>query len=488
MTDPRKRWTDAALAEASRLGATYADVRAVARTTQSLTSRNGAIADLREDSSVGIGVRVIADGAWGFAAIGGHSLDAAREAVQRAVATARAAAILQPQPVALPSMASSSGSWETPYERDPFSVPHAERQDLLLRADRGPQGRVVSTTASTQAIVIEQRFANSEGAEQTQRFLVCGGGFQATAAGNGDVQVRSAPASFGGQWRGGGWEVFEALALHDHYATTCQEAEALLDADPCPTETTDLILEGSQLALQIHESVGHPLEADRFFGWEDAYAGGSYLSERDIGTREVAAPAVSIHANSTEPGGLGTFGWDDDGVAASQWDLIRDGHLRGALGNRELNGRMNAPSLHAASRAAGWNRLPLVRMVNVSMAPGSGTLDDLIGSTERGIYMQTNRSWSIDDRRLGFQFGCEVGWEIRDGQLGRMLKNPSYAGVTPTFWRSCDAIAGPQAYELWGFLICGKGQPGQMMMLSHGTSPARFRGVAVGGAYVDEGP
>lgn len=486
MTDPRKRWTDAALAEASRLGATYADVRVVRTTTQSLTTRNGALADLREEASAGIGVRVLVDGAWGFAAIGALSLDAAREATQRAFATARAAALLQPTPVVLPPTPMTSGAWETPHVRDPFGVSLAERQDLLLRADQGTRGRVVSTTAGTQAIVIEQRFACTEGAEQDQRFLVCGGGFQATAAGHGDVQVRSAPASFGGQWRGGGWEVFEALALHEHYAVTCQEAEALLEAEPCPQGTFDVILEGSQLALQIHESVGHPLEADRFFGWEDAFAGGSYLQPSDIGVRQVAAPNVTIHANSTEPGGLGTFGWDDDGIAASRWDLIRDGRLEGALGNREINARLNAPSAHAASRAAGWNRLPLVRMVNVSMVAGAGTLDDLIASTERGIYMQTNRSWSIDDRRLGFQFGCEVGWEIRDGQRGRMLKNPTYAGVTPQFWSSCDAIAGPEAYELWGFLICGKGQPGQMMMLSHGTSPARFREVAVGGAYIDE--
>lgn len=484
MTERYRQLAADAVGAATRAGASYVDARVVERRDQDMRSRNGRLAACTDELSRGVGVRVIADGAWGFASVGSTERAAVEAAARRAVDIARAAAVVQPAPVERWPVEPAVGRWESPVQVDPFALSLSERRDALLAADAGVSGRIIGSAANARAIRIDQWFVSSEGAELEQRRTVCGGGAEVTASNGEVVQRRSAPASFDGQWGLGGWERFDALALRDQHGRIRDEARRLLDADDCPATTTELILEGSQLALQIHESIGHPLEADRFFGWEDAYAGGTYLDPDDIGTRDVAAPHVSVVANSTEPGGLGTFGWDDDGVPASQWDLIRDGRLTGVLGNRELAARLNNPSATGAHRAADWSRLPLVRMVNVSLEPGAGTLEDLVASTERGVLMETNRSWSIDDRRLNFQFGCELGWEIVDGERTRLLRNPTYGGETPSFWRSCDAIAGPEAYVLWGFLICGKGQPGQMMMLSHGCAPARFRGVRIGGGYV----
>ena len=258
------------------------------------------------------------------------------------------------------------------------------------------------------------------------------------------------------------------------------EAIELLTAPACPSGKRDLILNGDQLALQIHESAGHPTELDRALGHELNFAGFSFMTPDQRGTLRYGSPLVNIVADSVTPGAVGTFGFDDEGVPAQRWHLVKDGIFTGYLDSRETAAALGLPAGHGCMRASGWNRVPIVRMVNVSLAPGDSSLEEIIADTEDGVLMESNRSWSIDHLRLNFQFGTEVGWEIRGGKRGRLLKNCTYQGRTPEFWGACDRIAGPDEWKMWGVLNCGKGQPGQVMETGHGCAPARFRGVNIG--------
>jgi TldD protein len=247
-----------------------------------------------------------------------------------------------------------------------------------------------------------------------------------------------------------------------------------------PSTTTTLIIDSSQLALQVHESMGHPTELDRVLGDEAALAGTSWVSVADLGSLRYGSEIVNVTADATVPGSLGSFGWDDEGVEARRDHLIRDGVLTGFMSSRE-SAAVIGRSSNACMRADGWGCTPLVRMTTVSLEPGdAGTLEDLIADTDDGLYVETNHSWSIDDRRLNFQFACEIGWEVRDGKLGRMVKRPNYTGITPRFWGSCDAICSAEAWTVWGVDNCGKGEPMQAAHVAHGTAPARFRDVQVG--------
>jgi TldD protein len=323
-------------------------------------------------------------------------------------------------------------------------------------------------------------FANTDGAFTEQTIYETGGGMQATAVGNGEVQVRSYPTSFGRQQVTAGWEVALSWDLPGNAQRIASEAVALLTADPCPSEiTTNLILGGEQLALQVHESCGHPIELDRVFGTEAAYAGTSFLTTEKLDTFQYGSEIVNMTAESVRPFGLGTFGWDDEGVPAQSTPIVKDGLFVGYLMSRETASKIGRAS-NGCMRASGWNRIPIIRMTNVSLEAGTWDFDDLIADTDEGIYMETNRSWSIDDKRYNFQFGTEIGYEIKNGKLGRMLRNPTYTGITPEFWNNCDAICNQKHWKMYGTPNCGKGQPGQVAHTGHGTAPARFRNVRVG--------
>jgi TldD protein len=242
-----------------------------------------------------------------------------------------------------------------------------------------------------------------------------------------------------------------------------------------------VVLDGEQVALQVHESVGHALELDRVLGREASYAGTSFVQVPDLGSLRYGSEQMNVSADGTSPGGLGSFGWDDEGVAAHAFPLVSEGVLRGFLSSRETAAEIGLERSGGCMRAESFARQPIIRMTNVNLAPGdAGTLEDLIADTDSGVLLETNRSWSIDNRRLHFQFATEVAWEIRDGERGRMLRNPSYAGITPEFWGSLDAVCSDSEWRLWGLLNCGKGEPGQSMHVSHGAAPARFRDVQVG--------
>jgi TldD protein len=323
-------------------------------------------------------------------------------------------------------------------------------------------------------------FASTTGARIEQEIVEAGGGIEATAVNETEMQQRSYPNSFGGQAVTGGFEAVRLIDLAEHAQETAELAVALLDAPQCPSGEMDLILDSTQVALQIHESCGHPTELDRVFGTEASFAGTSFLTTDKLGSLRYASELVSIDADATAPGGLGTFGYDDEGVPAQNVPLIENGLLVGYLTSRETAPVIGRRSMGSA-RAWTWSHIPLIRMTNINLRPGNaGSLDDLIADTRDGIFMSINKSWSIDDRRLNFQFGDQAGWLIKNGRRTKLVKNPTYTGITPRFWGSCDAICSAPEWTLWGLPNCGKGEPMQVGHVGHGAAPARFRRVQVG--------
>jgi TldD protein len=478
------RW---AVDTAKAHGATYADVRVVDLRQRYLSTKNGRPAQVRESQSMGVGVRVVAQGAWGFAATDDLSRASIDRTAACAVEIARASATAKKHDVKLAKEPEIIDRWEAPCRIDPFSIPVSTCLELMLEVDaelRQVKG-VTLAEASMDFRRIEQLFLSTAGSEIGQVKTQTGAGFVATSFAGSEIQRRSYPNSFGGQYQTRGYELVGELDLLGNAPRIAEEAVALHKAEQCPTGVKDIILEGSQLALQVHESIGHPIELDRVLGTEANYAGMSFLTLEKLGSLKYASEIVNVVADATPAHGpgLGTFAYDDEGVPAQSTSIIKDGLFVGYLTSRETAAAIRQARSGGAMRAESWNRIPLIRMTNVSLLPGAGTLADLIADTDDGIYMETNRSWSIDDRRYNFQFGTEIGWEIRRGKKTRMLKNPSYGGMTTEFWNSCDAICGPEHWTLWGVPTCGKGQPMQAMGTGHGASPARFRKVQVGVAY-----
>ena len=463
-------------------GASYADVRVTDTTTQSLSVRNGVVEGVQGRTSVGFGVRVIADGAWGFASSSDLSAQSASRIGREAVAIARASARVAAPPVELAAVRAARATWSGLCAIDPFTVSTDDKLSVLLAADaamRAVKG-VALTTGSMEFLKGRKTFASTEGAYIEQDWCESSAGITAYAIDQGEVMSRSYPNSHGGAGFQGGWETIAALDLPAEAPRIAEQAVALLTAPVCPGETTTLILDATQLSLQVHESVGHPTELDRVLGDEAAFAGTSWVGAGDIGKLTYGSDIVNVTADATITGSLGSFGFDDEGVPAQREHLVRDGILTGFLSSRESAAATGRTS-SGAMRADGWNRIPLVRMTTVSLEPGSaGTLEDLIADTDHGVYMETNDSWSIDDKRLNFQFGCQIAWEIRKGKLGRMLRDPDYTGITPLFWGSCDAICSESEWSVHGLGNCGKGEPMQIAHVAHGAAPARFRNVQVG--------
>ncbi len=478
-----------ALETARVRGASYADVRVVDERQRALATKNGKVGHAADAESQGIGIRVIADGAWGFAATDSLAREAVERTAARAVAIARASARVKQYDIALAPEPAAQADWTSPYRIDPFRVAIEENLELLLKVD-GELLAVAGVTLSETNMQFrryEQWFYSTEGADIHQVKMTTGAGYAAYSFQDNDIQKRSYPNSFGGQYQNQGYELIAELQLVENARRIGEEAVALHRAEQCPQGVKTIVLDSSQLGLQIHESIGHPIELDRVLGMEANFAGTSFLTLEKLGTLRYGTELVNVVADATEQHGpgLGTFAYDDEGVAAQCTPIITHGRFTGYLSSRETAAMIHARRSGGTMRAEGWNRLPLIRMTNVSILPGERplTLEQLIGDTEDGIFLQTNRSWSIDDKRYNFQFGCEIGWEIKGGKLGRMLKNPSYSGITTEFWNSMDAICSRDQWTLWGTPNCGKGQPMQTMGTGHGAAPARFRGVKVGSAY-----
>lgn len=471
----------AALDAASLAGASYADARVVDTLKEDISAANGRIEGIQTSASFGLGVRVIADGAWGFASSSEVTAEAAARTARQAVAIARASALVPGGPVHLADLAPAIDQWSGPCAIDPFAVPLEDKVGLLLQAEAALREEPAVKLTKAQLGFFRERkvFGSSAGSYIEHEVHESGGGIVAYAIEGGDVLPRSYPNSHGGQWQQGGWEVIERMDLPGNAVRVAAEAAALLTAEECPSGEMDLVIDASQIALQVHESIGHPTELDRVLGDEAAFAGTSFLGLSDLGVLQYGSEIVNVTADATVPGSLGSFGYDDEGVPAQRDFLIRDGVLSGFQTSRESALSIGRTS-NGCMRADGWNRIPLIRMTTISLEPGDWDFNDLIADTERGLYIETNNSWSIDDKRLNFQFACEIGWLIENGELTRMVKSPNYTGITPRFWNSCDAICSGHHWDVWGLPNCGKGEPMQVAHVAHGASPARFRGVQVG--------
>lgn len=474
----------AAVDAALKAGASYADARFVSRREESVETKNGSVDGVTSSSDRGIGVRVLADGAWGFSATSELTESAVAEAARKAVAIGKAGAPTLDSPVVLSELAPVAAHVPHTAKQDPFQVPLGQRVELLLDCDRR-MGEAADVVLRQGLILIsrqDQFFVSSEGSEIYQERIETGAGIEATAADGSETQRRSYPASHGGQMACRGWELVEQMDLPGNAARVAQEANALLTAPHFPSGRFDIILDGAQLALQVHESCGHPIELDRVLGTEAGFAGTSFLTVDKLGAGyRYGSEAVNMTADATLEGGLGSFAYDDEGVRGQRTVIVDKGIFAGYLTSRETAPVIGQVS-QGAMRADGWSRIPLIRMTNINLLPGDWTLEEIIRDTDHGFLLSTNTSWSIDDKRLNFQFGTEIAYEIVKGELGQMHRNPTYSGITPEFWASCDAVSGkaPGEWRIWGVPNCGKGEPMQTSRVGHGVAPARFRAVQCG--------
>jgi TldD protein len=473
-----------ALNVARQLGASYVDVRVMERTTEGINVKNGHVEGVSSKLSSGFNLRVLVNGAWGFAASARMDDAEVERVAKQAVQIARASALVAGEPVKLAPLPPQRGTYKTPFQQDPFALPLDQKVQLLLDADAAMRSAKGVAISSAQMEYARERkfFASSEGSEIEQELREAGAGMSASAVDpeSQEIQTRSYPNSFGIHGGTGGYEFIEALNLVSHGARVGEEAVKLLSVPQCPGGTRTIILDGPQTALQVHESCGHPIELDRVLGMEAGFVGKSFLTLDKLNSNyRYGSDVVSMTADATIPGALGTFGWDDEGVPAQRAPIVTNGIFTGYLMSRDTASMLDLSS-NGCVRADSWNRLPMIRMTNISLEPGTWKLDDLIAATDDGLFMSMNKSWSIDDRRLNFQFGVEMAYEIKNGKLGQMYKNATYTGITPTFWGSCDAICGGDEWIVWGLPNCGKGEPMQVMRTGHGAAPARFRDVQVG--------
>jgi TldD protein len=471
-------YATAAVEGALSAGAAYADARVVGSCSESIEVLNSRVEKLDRYEGVGVGVRALVGSSWGFFATA--DLDRAGAAGARAAAIARASAKVPGEPLVLADVPVVEDSYETPHGEPPLQVPLSEKVDMLIEVS-GIMGAVDGVALARAFLAFwdtHKWFVSSQGHRIHQHLVESGGGYDATAVGESETQRRSYPQAFG-QFETGGYEVVRSWDFPGNAQRIAEEAAALLRADPCPEDERSLILESSQLALQVHESVGHAIELDRILGWEAAFAGTSHLELAKLGTHRYGSSLMNVTADATLPGALGTFAYDDEGTPAQRVDIVRDGIWVGVLSGRD-SAVLAGLEPGGMVRADGYSRLPMVRMTNVGLLPGDSSLEEMVAETRRGVYMATNRSWSIDDKRLNFQFGCEIGWEIDKGKRVRMLKNPTYTGITPRFWAQLDMLGGEDEWVHWGVPNCGKGQPMQVAHTGHSAVPGRFGSVRIG--------
>ncbi len=463
-----------------RRGVDYGDVRAEHLLHENLVVEQGRVSSVSLFESTGIGIRVLHKGSWGFAATPHMTRTSLTRAVGQAIELAKAASLLNRHPRPLAPVKPVKGRYESPCAIDPFTVPLAKKLDYLLWANTTLLGPDAIKRATSHMDFYKRRklFCSTEGAHIEQQIIESGAGLEVVAQQGSEVQNRSFPNSHHGALAQAGFEYVKQLDLVGGAKTAQQDALQLLRADPPRAGETTIILDPTQVVMQLHESCGHPVELDRALGQELSYAGGSFLTPEHLGTFRYGSPHVHIVSDPTIPGGVGSFGFDDEGVPAHRVDIIRDGLFVGYLSSRESAARLNLSS-SGAMRAEHWNVPPLVRMTNVNLEPGEATLEELCQGIAHGYLLSTNKSWSIDDQRLNFQFTTEIGWEIVNGKIGQLINNPLYTGITPKFWGSCTGVGHRDDWRLWGVPNCAKGEPMQLMHVGHGASYARFDGVTV---------
>jgi TldD protein len=466
---------------AGSLNVQYADIRYEDIQSQEIRVRNESVDANRTSTHIGYGVRVLKQGAWGFSSSDTLHPKSIEETVKQAVQMAEISAKVSSQNIQLAAVPVVEDFVPSVAKIDPFHVSLDEKIDLLKHSSSLMKiPSVFLREASMSFRKIHKFFLSTEGSFIEQIRHETGCGITAYAKGDqGDMQNRSYPNAFGGDYSTYGFEFVQQTDLPGHALQCAQEAVALSNAPLCPSGTKDIIIMGNQMALQIHESIGHPSELDRVLGSEAAYAGTSYMTLDKKNISQIASTIVDITADATVPGSFGYFGYDDEGVKAQKVYLLKSGVLVGYLNSRET-AFITGDTPMGAMRADGYWNYPLIRMTSINLLPGNQSLEEMVRDIDDGILFDGIKSWSIDDRRLNFQFGTQYGRIIRKGQLQEVVKNPTYVGESPSFWNSCDAIGDESQYHIYGVPNCGKGEPGQLMKLSHGASPARFRNRKVG--------
>lgn len=469
------------LAAAGDAKAGYCDIRHETIRDENLSYADGEPDPIESSFSAGWAVRLLIDGAWGFASSDDPDLSI-KDLVDRAAAVAKASAKLQTEPVVLAPAPVQKGEYTSSFTTDPFSVPLKDKIAYLadLDAAMGGYDSINSRSCFVSFRKIDKWFFSSEGSQTHQILVQTGVGFTVGQVKSHRERAERSYPRPSGQYECAGYELLERLDLKQHIPQMVQEVGQLLTGIPCPQKTTTLVLAGDILSLVIHESIGHPLELDRVFGTERNFSGISFATPENLDKLQYGSKIINVVNDPTAEHGLGSFGWDDEGIQSRKTYLIKDGILTGYLSSRETAARIGRKS-SGCMRADGWKNLPLVRMTNTILEPGDKTFEQLIGDVDEGVYMATPTSWSIDDLRKNFQFGCQIGWEITGGKLGQVIKDPTFSGCTTLFWNSCDAIGDKSLYDLRGTPNCGKGQPGQNARTAEGASPARFTKIEVGG-------
>ena len=477
----RAEMAEAALARATALGASYADVRVNRYRRESIATRERQVQNVSRSTSGGLGLRVLVNGAWGFAATNRLEPAAAREAADQAVAIARANAGLASRRVVLAEAEKVVATWTSAFTRDPFAVPLDAKIAFLLELNATALAVSGVSFVSSQVLFVDEQkyFASSEGSRITQRLVRTYPQFSTTAAdrASGDFQTRAVVD----RAQLVGYEYVENYPWRQDAEKAAHEVVEKLKSKPVSAGRYDIVVDPSQLFLAIHESVGHSTELDRSLGWEANMAGTSFLRAGDAGKLRFGAAIVNLVGDRTQPGGLATTGFDDEGVKADRWHLVRDGMFVDWQTTRELAPLIGQQRSHGCLDADSWSSVPFPRMPNVSLEPAATevTLDDLFSGIKRGLFIEGRGSSSIDQQRYNFQFGGAVIREITNGKPGAMVRDAAYQSRTPDFWASCDGLGGRATYRLWGTSADGKGEPGQTNAVSHGCPPARFRQITV---------
>ena len=496
----KKRLADVALAAATGAGASYCDVRIGRYLRQFVVTREATVENVVNTESTGVGIRVIANGAWGFAATNDMSNDGVAAAARQATAIARANAASQTAPVQLaPQKGVGEVAWHTPIVKNGMAVPLKDKVEMLLQVNAAAMAAGADFINSTLFLINEQKyFASTDGSYIDQDIHRIWAPFTATAIDktSGKFRTRNSLAAPMGM----GYEFLDGAATGRHempngvvaYGTSydmkadaiaaARQARAKLTAPSVKPGKYDLVLDPSHTFLTIHESVGHALELDRVLGYEANYAGTSFatIDKRDAGF-QYGSDKVNFTADKTEPGSLGYVGYDDEGVQTKKWDLIRDGKLVDYQSIRDQAHILGKTASDGCCYADSWSSVQFQRMANVSLQPGKTKMSvaDMISGVENGIYMFGRGSYSIDQQRYNAQFGGQLFYEIKNGKIGAQIEDVAYQMRTPEFWNACTAICDASDYRLGGTFSDGKGQPSQSSAVSHGSSTARFDGINV---------
>jgi predicted Zn-dependent protease len=466
---------------ALKLSADWVGIRMVKETVGSRSVRDGQPQRNGKSTSQGAMVEVMVDGQIGYGAtndLSAAGLQAAAELAQQQAMAASRWAIHSLTPAVRPKVV---GQYASPFVKPLDALTPAEINDLLVQLCQKLQvsDQIVQTLATAITNETESWFVSSNGSEVYQKFLMLETHYGATAQDGAIVQQRSSNGHLAHCYQGG-WELFLAPDLWQQAQQVGEQAVELLTATECPTLATALVLAPDQMMLQIHESVGHPLELDRILGDERNYAGGSFVKPTDFGSLSYGSELMNITFNPTVPGEFASYSFDDIGAPASREYLIQAGTLLRGLGSLESQARLGKPGV-ACARASSWNRPPIDRMANLNLEPGTDSFAELIRDLEHGVYMEANRSWSIDDQRYKFQFGCEYAKLIENGQITKTLRNPNYRATTPEFWHQLQRVGNESTWQMYGTPYCGKGEPNQAIRVGHGSPACLFANIEVFG-------